>query len=240
MKLEARGIEFAYGTVQVLFGVDLTVGDGEMVALLGTNGAGKSTLLAVLAGLIQPSEGSVLVDGSEVTGMDAHEMVRRRVVLIEGGRAVFPDLTVEENLLIGLHARRLRAREARRRAADMLERTPALRDLSSRRAGTLSGGEQQQLAIAKGLLAEPAVLLIDELSLGLSPQAREEVVATVRDVNATGTSVVLVEQSLDVASSLCPRALFMEKGAVTYDGPAKSLLRRSDLARAVFLGAPVS
>jgi ABC-type branched-subunit amino acid transport system ATPase component len=236
MRLEARGIAFSYGNVQVLFGVDLTVGDSEAVALLGTNGAGKSTLLEVLAGLRTPSAGTLVVDGDDLTGADANEMVRRGIVLIQGGRAVFPDLTVTENLLVGLHSQRDTAAAKRQRVADALERVPALRDLGGRLAATLSGGEQQQLAIAKGLLADPKLLLIDELSLGLSPRARDEVIGCINDVRADRTSIVLVEQSLDVASSLADRAVFMEKGAVTFDGPTKSLLRRSDLARAVFLG----
>jgi ABC-type branched-subunit amino acid transport system ATPase component len=237
MRLEARGIEFAYGPVPVLFGIDLTVDDGEILALLGTNGSGKSTLLEVVAGLSRPAAGTIVLDGEDVTGADAPEMVRRGVVLIQGGRAVFAELSVMENLLVGLGPLRLRPAAARQRAGEVIDRLPALRELAARRAGTLSGGEQQQLAIAKGLLTEPRLLLIDELSLGLSPIARDEVVGAVRDVQAAGTSIVLVEQSLDVAGSLCPRALFMEKGEVTFDGPTNSLLRRSEVARAVFLGA---
>jgi len=234
--IEARGLEFSYGSVQVLFGVDLEVGAGEMVALLGTNGAGKSTLLNLLAGLVPPSGGTIGLDGEDVSSVDAPGMVRRGVVLVQGGKAVFPDLTVAENLEVGLHSKRLKALEARQRAAEVLERFPELSELTPRRAGTLSGGEQQQLAIAKGLLAKPRVLMIDELSLGLAPQARDEMVAIVRDVHAAGTVVVLVEQSLDVAASLADRAVFMEKGAVRFDGPATELLERSDLTRAVFLG----
>ncbi len=235
--LEAHGVAFAYGSVQVLFGVDLEVGTGELVALLGTNGAGKSTLLNVLAGLVAASSGSVVIDGDDVTGVDAAEMVRRGVVLVQGGRAVFPDLTVLENLEVGLHCKRMGASAARRRAAEALGRFPALHDLGARPAGTLSGGEQQQLAICKGLLTEPRVLLIDELSLGLAPQVRDDVVGIVRGVHASGTTVVLVEQSLEVAASLTTRAVFMEKGAVRFDGPTSELLERDDLARAVFLGA---
>lgn len=235
--LEAQGLEFAYGSVQVLFGVDLDVGAGEMVALLGTNGAGKSTLLNLLAGLASPSAGAIVLDGEDVSKCDAAQMVGRGVVLVQGGRAVFPDLTVVENLEVGLHSKRLSRVEARQRSAGIIDRFPALRDLSARRGGILSGGEQQQLAIAKGLLAEPRVLMIDELSLGLAPQTRDEMVAIVRDVNAAGTTVLLVEQNLDVAASLTDRAVFMEKGEVRFDGAATELLARGDLARAVFLGA---
>jgi ABC-type branched-subunit amino acid transport system ATPase component len=235
--LEAHGLEFAYGSVQVLFGVDLEVGAGEAVALLGTNGAGKSTLLNLLAGLAQPSAGTILLDGEGVSGVGPAGMLRRGVVLVQGGKGVFPDLTVQDNLEVGLHSERLSQMEARRRAGEALERFAALRELRTRRAGTLSGGEQQQLAIAKGMLTDPRMLMIDELSLGLAPQARDEMVGIVRDVNAAGTTVVLVEQSLDVAASLTDRAVFMEKGTVRFDGAAAELLERGDLARAVFLGA---
>jgi ABC-type branched-subunit amino acid transport system ATPase component len=240
MNLEARGLEFAYGNVQVLFGVDFSVDDGEMVALLGTNGAGKSTLLEILAGLRAPSAGTVLLDGDDVTGLDAKEMVGRGVVLVQGGRAVFGELSVMENMLVGLHSLRLGAAPARDRAQQALEQFPVLRDLRARPAATLSGGEQQHLAIAKGLVLEPALLLVDELSLGLAPQARDEIAQMVRTLNTAGTAVVLVEQSLDVAASLCDRVAFMEKGEVNFDGSTKSFLRRKDLARAVFLGATPS
>ena len=235
--IEAQGLEFSYGNVQVLFGVDLVVGAGEIVALLGTNGAGKSTLLNLLAGLARPSAGTILLDGEDVTQVDAGGMVRRGVVLVQGGRAVFPDLTVADNLEVGLHSKSMTRVAARTRATEVLNQFPGLRDFRQRTAGTLSGGEQQQLAIAKGLLADPRVLMIDELSLGLAPQTKDEMVAIVREVNAAGTTVVLVEQSLDVAASLTDRVVFMEKGAVRFDGAATELLERGDLARAVFLGA---
>jgi len=233
--LEAHGVNFAYGSVQVLFGVDLRVDAGEMVALLGTNGAGKSTLLDVLSGLAPPSAGSILLDGEAVTGEDAPSMVRRGVVLVQSGRSVFLDLTVEENLEVGLHAAGLKREDARRRIDAMLERFPALRPLAARRAGVLSGGEQQHLGIAKGLITEPRVLMIDELSLGLAPQAREDLVRVVREVNAAGTTVVLVEQSLEVGAALADRAVFMEKGEVRFDGAVADLFQRQDLLRSVFL-----
>ena len=234
--LAADGLEFAYGNVQVLFGIDLEVAAGETVALLGTNGAGKSTLLNLLAGLAVPSAGRIVFEHEDVTALDAPARVHRGVVLVQSGRAVFSDLTVAENLEVGLHSQRLDRTAARQRATAVLDLFPRLRTLTGRRAGTLSGGEQQQLAIAKGLLTEPRLLMIDELSLGLAPQVREEIVAIVREVAAADTAVVLVEQSLDVAAALTDRAVFMEKGSVRFDGATTELLERGDLARAVFLG----
>jgi ABC-type branched-subunit amino acid transport system ATPase component len=233
---EAHAVEFAYGSVQVLFGVDLRVDAGEIVALVGTNGAGKSTVLDLLAGLWRPSAGTIALDGEDVTGVDAVGMVQRGVVLVQGGRAVFPDLSVIDNLQVGLPARRLGATAVRRRAAELLDGFPSLHGLAERRAGTLSAGEQQQLALAKGLLHEPRVLLVDELTLGLAPEAKHDVIALVQRVHAGGTTVVLVEQDLDVALAVAPRAVFLEKGAVAFDGPAAELRDRDDLVRAVFLG----
>lgn len=236
--LEASNVEFAYGSVQVLFGVDMTVQDGELLALVGTNGAGKSTLLNLLAGLAPPTGGTIELDGENVTAADAETMVARGVVLVQGGKAVFPDLTVAENLEMGMYSKRGGGRAAaRERVAAVMDLFPALGQLTRRRAGTLSGGQQQQLAIAKGLLPEPRVLLIDELSLGLAPTVRDDLVAIVREMNAVGTSIVLVEQNLELAASLTERALFMEKGTVRFEGATAELLDRDDLARAVFLGS---
>ena len=234
--LEAHGLAFAYGSVPVLFRVDLRVDAGEIVALVGTNGAGKSTLLDLLAGLVRPTAGTIVVAGEDVTDVDAVGMVHRGVVLVQGGRATFPDLSVVDNLLVGLPAKRLGQTEVRRRAAALLDRFPALGDRSGQRAGTLSGGEQQLLAIAKGLVHEPRVLLVDEVTLGLAPSAKDEVVSIVRAVHAAGTTVVLVDQDIDVATSLAARAVFLEKGTIVFDGPSTELQRRDDLLRAVFLG----
>ena len=227
-------LHFSYGQVQVLFGVSFRVNRGEVLGLLGTNGAGKSTVLRVLAGLAPPSHGRVVLDGVDVTHVPAEELCRRGVALVMGGKAVFPDLTVRENLELGGYV--LEPRLVSARIERELTRFPQLAKRRGNLAASLSGGEQQQLAIAKALLIDPSLLFLDELSLGLSPTLVSELFDVVRDVVAAGVTCVLVEQSLSIAAELCDRAVFLEKGAVRFDGAPDALLRRGDLARAVFLG----
>jgi ABC-type branched-subunit amino acid transport system ATPase component len=235
--LELEDLHFSYGSVPVLFGVSLTVGSGEVLGLLGTNGAGKSTVLRLLAGLETPSSGRVVLAGRDVTAAAAEERCRMGVALVMGGRAVFPDLTVRENLELGGFT--VGAPLASRIERE-LDRFPQLRDRLGNLAGTLSGGEQQQLAIAKALLPDPTLLCIDELSLGLAPAVVADLLEIVREVNRSGVTCVLVEQSLNIAAELCGRAVFLEKGLVRFEGPPAELLERGDLARAVFLGGSVS
>jgi ABC-type branched-subunit amino acid transport system ATPase component len=232
--VEVDDLHFSYGQVQVLFGVTFSVNRGEVLGLLGTNGAGKSTVLRVLAGLAPPSHGRVVLDGVDVTRVPAEELCRRGVALVMGGKAVFPDLTVRENLELGGYV--LESRLVSERIERELTRFPQLAKRSGNLAASLSGGEQQQLAIAKALLIDPSLLCLDELSLGLSPTIVSELFEVVREVVAGGVTCVLVEQSLSIAAELCDRAVFLEKGAVRFDGAPDELLRRGDLARAVFLG----
>ena len=234
--LEADQIDFSYGRLQVLFGVSLRVAPGEALALLGTNGAGKSTMLRVLSGLEVPSRGRVRLNGADVTGAEAEDLVGRGLVLIPGGRAVFPDMSVNENLELQALTVRTRIDWVRQQRDRVYELFPRLVERLDQPAGSLSGGEQQQLALAKAILLEPSVLCIDELSLGLAPIVVQELLEIVRRINAAGVAVVLVEQSLNIASELCTRALFLEKGAVRFEGKPSELLERDDLARAVFLG----
>jgi branched-chain amino acid transport system ATP-binding protein len=229
-------VDAGYDGVQVLFGVDLEVRRGEVLALLGTNGAGKSTLLRVVSGLLAPTAGTVTHEGVDVTGHDPGATVRRGVVQVPGGRGIFPTLTVGEHLeLASWLLRRDPDAPSRREAA--LDTFPRLRERLAQQAGNLSGGEQQQLALAMALLSRPEVLLVDELSLGLAPAVVEGLLDVVREINAAGTAVVLVEQSLNVALSVADRAYFLEKGEVRFEGPTAQLLERDDVARAVFLSA---
>lgn len=232
-----QGVDFAYGQLQVLFGVDLEVREHEILGLLGTNGAGKSTVLRVLSGLSAPTKGHGRVElfGRDVTGVPAEDLVRSGLALVPGGKAMFADLTVLEGLEVG--ARLAPKQERASRISRELTRFPRLAERLHSRAGSLSGGEQQQLALAKALLLDPALLCIDELSLGLAPIVVEGLLATVREVRAGGTTVVVVEQSLNIAASLCDRAIFLEKGTVRFEGEPQELLDRGDLARSVFLGA---
>jgi ABC-type branched-subunit amino acid transport system ATPase component len=236
MLAEVRDVDFAYGQLQVLFGVSLQVAPGEALAVLGTNGAGKSTLLKVLSGLENAARGSVHFDGREVTEVGAEELTRRGLVVISGGRSTFPDLTVAESLQMQAFTVRRRKAELAARREQALELFPKLRQLLNKQAGTLSGGEQQQLALAKAVLLEPKLLCIDELSLGLAPIVVQDLLAMVRRIHASGTAVLLVEQSLNIAAQLCERAIFLEKGSVKFEGKTQTLLENDDIARAVFLG----
>jgi ABC-type branched-subunit amino acid transport system ATPase component len=234
--VDVDGVDFSYGRLQVLFDVSLQVAEGEALALLGTNGAGKSTLLRLLCGLERPSAGAISFEGADITTTPAERLVGRGLALISGGHAVFPDLTVRENLDIqALPIHRERA-TVRARMARVLDTFPVLQRYQRRRAGSLSGGEQQQLALAKALLLDPKVLCIDELSLGLAPVVVQELMAIVRSLRDTGITLVIVEQSLSVACQICERAVFMEKGEIRFEGAATELLERDDIARAVFLG----
>jgi ABC-type branched-subunit amino acid transport system ATPase component len=233
--LSSRGIDFSYGQLQVLFDVDFTVDDGEMVALLGVNGAGKSTLLKVISGIGLPSGGSVRFRGQDITYLDAERRLRLGITQIPGGRAVFGPMTVVENLRSYGYTM-ARDRKAVERAIDTtFEAFPRLYERRTSLAATLSGGEQQMLGLSKALMLRPRLLLIDELSLGLAPVIVGQLLEMVRQINADGTAVVLVEQSVNIALNLVEHAYFMEKGEMRFDGKASDLLARDDLLRAVFL-----
>lgn len=232
--LVARDVDVSYGRLQVLFGADLEVGRGEVVALLGTNGAGKSTLLRAVCGLT-PHSGSVRLGDRELGNARTEQIVGAGVALMPGGKATFPTLTVAEHLRLASWTFR---RDKDRQAEDLamvMELFPVLRDRRGQLAGDLSGGEQQQLALATTLLLRPEVLLIDELSLGLSPMVVGALCDVVRRLNATGMTIVVVEQSVNVALTLAERAVFMEKGQVRFEGPTRELLDRPDILRSVFL-----
>ena len=235
--LEVAELDCAYGPLQVLFGVSLEVPAGGRVALLGTNGAGKSTLLRAVAGLLAPSAGTIRFAGEDVTSLAPHERVGLGVTLVEGGRATFPSLTVAENLRMGAYPFLRQRPRVEARLDAVLELFPQLRPRLSQPAGVCSGGEQQMMAIGRALVAEPQLLMIDELSLGLAPIVMGEIVQAIERVAEAGTTVLLVEQSLNVALGLAHWAYFMEKGEVRFSGPTSELVERGDLARSVFFGA---
>ena len=234
--LAVRGLSVSYGTLLVLDDLDLDVGEGEVVALLGTNGAGKSTLLRALSGLTATTGGSVRLHGRSVTFVEPAARVRLGLVQVPGGRAVFGDLSVAENLLVACHTFAWDTETVRQRLDEVLRRFPVLAERLDQPAGLLSGGEQQMLALAKALVLRPRVLLIDELSLGLAPAVVADLVAAVRSLRDDGVTVVVVEQSVNVALALADRAVFLERGRLAFDGPTADLLERPDLLRAVFLG----
>jgi branched-chain amino acid transport system ATP-binding protein len=233
--LEVRNLDFSYGQVQVLFDVSVDVEDGEVVALLGTNGAGKSTLLRAVSGLDYPTRGTIRCFGNDITWLDAETRVDRGVIQVPGGKSTFPSLTVLENLRTGGY--RFRKDRARLNAAvdEVFGYFPVLEERSGQAAGTLSGGEQQMVALGRAFIADPRLLLIDELSLGLAPVIVEQLLGIVRAFSARGTTLVLVEQSVNVALAAADTAYFMERGQIRFGGPARDLLEREDLLRSVFL-----
>jgi ABC-type branched-subunit amino acid transport system ATPase component/ABC-type branched-subunit amino acid transport system permease subunit len=233
--LLVRDLELSYGKTQVLFGVDFHVERGEIVALLGTNGAGKSTLLNAISGLSKPSKGSVVYDGIDITGDGPNATVSKGVVMMPGGKGVFPSLTVAEN--IGLAGWMFKNDPEYLRAAteEALSLFPILRERWDVKAGNLSGGQQQMLTLAQAFIARPNLLMIDELSLGLAPVIVQQLLEIVQRIHANGTTVVIVEQSVNVAITLAQRAVFLEKGEVRFDGPTSDLLDRPEILRAVFL-----
>jgi ABC-type branched-subunit amino acid transport system ATPase component len=233
--LACRGVDFSYGQLQVLFDTSFTIDDGEMVALLGVNGAGKSTLLKVISGICLPTAGSVRYRGQEITYLDAERRMRLGITQIPGGRAVFGPMTVVENLRSYGYTMTRERGSVERAIETSFEAFPRLYERRNSLASTLSGGEQQMLGLSKALMLRPRLLLIDELSLGLAPVIVGQLLEMVRRINADGTAVVLVEQSVNIALNLVDHAYFMEKGEMRFDGRADELLARDDLLRAVFL-----
>lgn len=232
--LQVRNIDVSYGNLQVLFDVGFDVRKGEVLALLGTNGAGKSTILKAVAGLKMPDRGVVRMNGRTITLVDPQFRASTGLVLVPGGEAVFSSMTVAENLAIW--SRQIPDAGRRRERMAVVEETfPVLRERADQRAGSMSGGQQQMLALAKAVMLDPELLLIDELSLGLAPVVVQDLLVVVERLKQQGITMVIVEQSVNVALSIADRAVFMERGQVKFEGPARELLERGDLLRAVFL-----
>lgn len=232
--LEVRGLKVAYGGINAVKGIDLDVRAGELVTLIGANGAGKTTTLKALSGLITPAAGSVRYDGQDVTGTPAFALVRRGLALVPEGRGVFARLTVAENLAMGAYIRDDKAQIA----ADC-ERAyatfPRLAERRAQLAGTLSGGEQQMLAIARALMCKPRLLLLDEPSMGLAPIVVQKIFETIRTVAREGVTLLLIEQNARLALQTCDRGYVMESGVITLSGEAQALLDNPEVRRA-YLG----
>ena len=231
--LSVRGLHAGYGEVEILRGIDLVVGAGDIVAVLGSNGAGKSTLNMTISGLVPARQGSIEFDGRLIQNADPAEIVAAGLVHVPEGRRIFPNLSVADNLDLGSYRRASAQRDANRKRVFSI--FPRLRERATQRAGTLSGGEQQMLAIGRGLMAEPKLLILDEPSLGLSPLLVEEMFAMILRLNSEGLAVLLVEQNVVQSLDIVHRAYILEHGSFVMSGSAADIRSNADLGRA-FLG----
>ena len=234
--LQVNNLDFCYGPVQVLFDVGFELRKGETLALLGTNGAGKSTLLRVISGLGTPRRGVVRLGGRTITYTSPQLRAALGIHQLPGGKGVFPGMTVHQNLTMGAYIHRRDRDDVTGRIDRVLELFPDLAQRQGQGAASLSGGQQQMLALARVLLHDPEILLIDELSLGLAPTVVQDLLVIIERLQEQGQTIIIVEQSLNVALAVADRAIFLEKGQIRFEGPAQELLERDDLARAVFLG----
>jgi branched-chain amino acid transport system ATP-binding protein len=232
--LQTRGLEVAYGGIRAVKGVDLKVQSGELVCLIGANGAGKTTLLKSLCGMLAPSHGEILYEGNSISGKPSYELVRRGISLVPEGRGIFGRLTVEENIKIGAYARRDRA--AIRADMDRLyDLFPRLSERRVQQAGTLSGGEQQMLAIGRALMSRPRLLLLDEPSMGLAPMLVQKIFHTIKRIVEEGVTLLLVEQNAQLALGISHRGYVMESGNIILDDSADTLLKNPKVRHA-YLG----
>jgi branched-chain amino acid transport system ATP-binding protein len=232
--LELTSIRASYGDLQALFDISLQVNPGEIVTLIGANGAGKTTTLRVISGSLRATGGTVTFDGKNITSFPAHTMAERGISHVPEGRQLFPHMTVEENLDLGAYNPRSRPR-VREALDEQLDLFPRLKERRRQLAGTLSGGEQQMVAIARGLMAAPRLLLLDEPSLGLSPKVTEEVFARIQDIGKRGVTVLIVEQNVVDGLTISNRGYVVEHGRIIMQGAAQDLLR-DDKVRAAYLG----
>jgi branched-chain amino acid transport system ATP-binding protein len=232
--LEVKDLNVHYGAIHALHGINVTVEQGQVVCLIGSNGAGKSTTLRTISGLLRPSAGAIFYNGSRISGLPAHEIVHLGIAQAPEGRGIFANLTVDENLDMGAFSRRDRdqVRKDRERALDLF---PRVRERLKQSAGTLSGGEQQMLAIARALMARPKLLLLDEPSLGLAPQIVQTIFRIIREINAGGTTILLVEQNAHMALEVAHWAYVLEVGRIVMGDSARKLAK-SDEIRKAYLG----
>jgi branched-chain amino acid transport system ATP-binding protein len=232
--LVIENLSVHYGAIKALHGLSVEVEPGEIVTLIGANGAGKSTTLRAVSGLVRPSGGTIKFDGRDLSGLAPHKILRLGLAQVPEGRGIFPNLTVDENLDLGAFVRKNR-KEVEGDRERVFALFPRLRERLDQRAGTLSGGEQQMLAIGRALLARPRLLLLDEPSLGLAPQLVQTIFKIIREINASGTTIFLVEQNAHMALRVAHRGYVMENGRITLEGPAGELLANDEVRRA-YLG----
>ncbi|SJZ43709.1 branched-chain amino acid transport system ATP-binding protein [Enhydrobacter aerosaccus] len=234
---EVQDLRAGYGEIQVLWGIDLAVPAGEITALIGSNGAGKTTLMRALSGLIPAQCTRYRTDGVDLAGATAAQIIAQGIVHVPEGRRLFGAMSVEDNLLMGAYSRNIRRADLRRDLDRVYSTFPKLRERRGQAAATLSGGEQQMCAIGRGLMAAPRLLMIDELSLGLSPLLVEQLVAALRELNSQGMSILLVEQDVTVALELCHSAYVMDMGRIVRTGQGHQLLA-DPIIRDAYLGVP--
>jgi len=231
--LELKGLRAGYGHMKVLHGIDLTVEEGEIVALLGSNGAGKSTLNNNVSGIFQPTAGQILFEGQDITGLRSENVVDLGIVQVPEGRRIFPNMSIRENLELGSYRRGKPHRAAN--IEKVVEVFPRLEERFDQLAGTLSGGEQQMLAIGRAMMSEPRLLILDEPSLGLSPLLVEEMFALIQSLNRQGLAIFLVEQNVMQSLEIADRAYVMENGSIVLSGKAAELIDDPDLKKS-YLG----
>ena len=236
--LEVRGLKVRYGVIEALHGVDLAVARGEIVTVIGANGAGKTTLLKTISGLVPATEGAIVYDGAcELTSLKPHQVVARGISHVPEGRRIFQNLTVRENLSLGAYLRRDH-QAIERQLGEIFSLFPRLKERLAQNAGTLSGGEQQMLAMARALMAAPTLLLLDEPSLGLAPKLVRSIFEIIRVIRSRGTTLLLVEQNARMALEAADRAYVLETGSVALAGAAKDLANDERVQR-VYLGGDV-
>jgi branched-chain amino acid transport system ATP-binding protein len=232
--LEVQDLHVYYGGIHALHGISLRVPDGQIVALLGANGAGKSSTLRTVMGIVKPTEGNIQLDDESLLGLRSFEVVRRGVAMVPEGRRVFVNLTVTENLRLGAYARS-DEQEVRRDVEEIYSLFPRLEERKDQSAGTLSGGEQQMLALGRALMSNPRVLMIDEPSLGLAPVLAEDVFKKLQELNEGGQTILLIEQNARAALSIADYAYILETGSVVLEGPAAELIKNDEVRRS-YLG----
>jgi len=232
--LKVEDINVYYGAIHAIKGISIEVNDGEIVALIGSNGAGKSTTMRTISGLMRPKTGKVTMDGQDITGVPAHKIVGMGLCQVPEGRHVFANMTVLENLELGAYLRNDKA-EIAKDMEEVFKKFPRLKERKDQVAGTLSGGEQQMLAMGRALMSRPKILLLDEPSMGLAPLLVKEIFNIIKEINASGTTILLVEQNANMALSIADKAYVLETGRITLSGTAKELASSEEVRKA-YLG----
>ena len=235
MIIEAKSINSYYGKIQALFDVSFCLNDGEVISFIGANGAGKSTLMQSIVGLVKVGSGNIIFNGEDITNMPTHKIIKKGVVYVPEGRRIFPDLTVEENMIIGAHSRNDSSKKQKEEMEEIYDMFPRLKERIKQKGGSLSGGEQQMLAIARGLMAAPKLLMLDEPSMGLAPILVEQIFDIIKNLHKAGTTILLVEQNAQAALSVADRGYVLETGKIVTTGTGAELLASPAIKKA-YLG----